>query len=184
MNEGYVRLCGQASQSLREHIHVRVPSRFDKAVSLASATWVMVVLAVGLAACTQKALFVKKLNGTLHPSMGSITPLVGQLEGMKGMVLKVDGKVEAKTGQFVNQISAALYVNGDLVDGVIHANPCPAFSSCTMAATWWLDLDAAEAANPGKFIGKPLNIELGGGLSTGSGGNSYVASFSAQLLNK
>jgi hypothetical protein len=144
----------------------------------------MLVLVIGLAACAPKALFVKKLNGTLHPSMGSITPLVGQLEGMKGMVLKVDGKVEAKTGQFVNQISAALYVNGDLVDGVIHANPCPAFSSCTMAATWWLDLDAAEAANPGKFIGKPLNIELGGGLSTGSGGNSYVASFSAQLLNK
>jgi hypothetical protein len=26
--------------------------------------------------------------------------------------------------------------------------------------SWWLDLDAAEAANPGSFKNKPLNIEL------------------------
>jgi hypothetical protein len=144
----------------------------------------MLVLVTGLAGCAPRALFVKKLNGTLHPSMGSIAPLVGQLEGKRRMVLKVDGKVEAKSGPLVNQISAALYVNGGLVDGVIHANPCPPFSSCTMAATWWLDLDAAEMANPGTIVGQPLNIELGGGLSTGSGGNSYVASFSAQLFKK
>jgi hypothetical protein len=33
----------------------------------------------------------------------------------------------------------------------------------TLMGTWWLDLDVAEAANPGVFIGMPLSVELVGG---------------------
>ncbi len=31
---------------------------------------------------------------------------------------------------------------------------------CTLTGMWWLDLDAAEAAHPGMFKGRPLNIAL------------------------
>lgn len=31
------------------------------------------------------------------------------------------------------------------------------------AGSWWLDLDAAEAANPGEFVGQPLLVRLIGG---------------------
>lgn len=34
---------------------------------------------------------------------------------------------------------------------------------CTLTGTWWLDLDAAELANPGSFKGKPLEVVLEGG---------------------
>lgn len=37
---------------------------------------------------------------------------------------------------------------------------------CTLAGNWWLDLDAAEAAHPGMFVGKPLLVELVGGDGT------------------
>ena len=33
-------------------------------------------------------------------------------------------------------------------------------SRCTLTATWWLDLDAAEVANPGVFINQPLTVTL------------------------
>ena len=34
---------------------------------------------------------------------------------------------------------------------------------CTLTGTWWLDLDAAELANPGVFINQPLTVTLHGG---------------------
>ncbi len=40
-------------------------------------------------------------------------------------------------------------------------------SGCTLSGTWWLDIDAAEAANPGIFIRQPLTITLFGGLLPG-----------------
>ena len=44
---------------------------------------------------------------------------------------------------------------------------------CTLTASWWLDLDVAEAAQPGLFINQPLTVTLRGGegiASTQSGG--------------
>lgn len=33
-------------------------------------------------------------------------------------------------------------------------------SNCTVQARFWVDLDAAELAIPGAFIGQPLNVEI------------------------
>lgn len=34
------------------------------------------------------------------------------------------------------------------------------FLNCGVTGEWWLDLDAAEAAHPGVFIGQPLKIDV------------------------
>ena len=52
-----------------------------------------------------------------------------------------------------------------------------------MTVPFWLDLDAAEAANPGVFIGKPLNIELLGGAFSSPDG-IYHATLSARMEKK
>ncbi len=38
---------------------------------------------------------------------------------------------------------------------------------CHLAATFWLDLDEAESASPGTFIGQPIKLKLIGGATTG-----------------
>jgi hypothetical protein len=47
--------------------------------------------------------------------------------------------------------------------------PSDATFGCNATGTWWLDLDAAEAAHPGAFIGKPLAIELIAGTHNADG---------------
>jgi hypothetical protein len=55
----------------------------------------------------------------------------------------------------------------------------------TATGTWWLDVDAAEAANPGMFIGKPLNITLSGAEDTGGPSNtSLTATLTARVQKK
>jgi hypothetical protein len=36
-------------------------------------------------------------------------------------------------------------------------------AACTIVGTFWLDIDAAEAANPGVFVGQPLSIVMSAG---------------------
>jgi hypothetical protein len=35
--------------------------------------------------------------------------------------------------------------------------------ACSVTGTFWFDIDAAELANPGMFVGQPLNVELTAG---------------------
>jgi hypothetical protein len=57
---------------------------------------------------------------------------------------------------------------------------------CTVTGTFWLDLDAAaEAADPGMYLGKPLNISLSAGsVAGGYSGRPYKETLSAQLVKK
>lgn len=54
------------------------------------------------------------------------------------------------------------------------------------SGSWWLDLDAAEAAHPGVFIGQPLLIRLiGGEISASIDSNGeWNASLGVQMLKK
>jgi hypothetical protein len=55
---------------------------------------------------------------------------------------------------------------------------------CTVTGTWWLDIDAAEAAHPGMFVGQPLNITLMGQELTGNGDVGLVATLTARVQKK
>src|SRR3954452_14914925 len=81
------------------------------------------------------------------------------LRGLRGYVLEVDGLL-----QIYGPDESAMYIllraNGVFLNGSDPAVDCQGEVACSLVATGWLDLDAAERSNPGKFIGKPLLIEM------------------------
>jgi hypothetical protein len=55
---------------------------------------------------------------------------------------------------------------------------------CTLTGTWWLDLDAAEAANPGGFINQPLTVTLHGGEGFAAPQSDGRVTMSARMQKK
>lgn len=80
------------------------------------------------------------------------------------------------------------------VNGLTIFEPSPGFNpqlmhacsatyvNCTTTSRFWLDLDTAEAANPGVFISQPLNIEAMALVGTGTLNASI--SIEAKLVKK
>ena len=86
-------------------------------------------------------------------------------KGKKKYVLAVEARLSSGYSQVSSYLILRTKVNGvemepsgpnDVVQAC-NGNPC------TLTSTWWLDLDAAEAANPGVFIKMPLSVTLEGG---------------------
>src|SRR6266849_4296890 len=79
---------------------------------------------------------------------------------------RVLGLVVTVNGVLMNPSTAgaAAFGEGTVIDCGF-SNPPPAV--CAASGTWWLDIDAAEAANPGLFVNQPLMITLTGGDLTG-----------------
>ena len=96
---------------------------------------------------------------------GDITPVLGQiLKGKKNTVVKVDVTldVSASAGA-VPGLYLDIFVNDVLAGG--STGQCDGASPyiCSTSATFWLDVDAAELAHPGVFVGQPLALKLIGG---------------------
>jgi hypothetical protein len=100
-----------------------------------------------------------------------------------------EGQLPPVTGPAV--IDASPTVNGIGMEpeaGPTHfsmTQQCPAnVTFCTVSGVFWLDLDVAEAAHKGMFLGKPLNITLSGEACNGGGGAITHATLTGQLLAK
>jgi hypothetical protein len=100
-----------------------------------------------------------------------------------------EGQIPPVTGPAV--IDASPTVNGVTMEpgsGATHfsmTQQCPSnITFCTVTGMFWLDLDAAEAAHKGIFLGKPLNITLSGEACNGGGGAITHATLAGQLLAK
>jgi hypothetical protein len=68
-------------------------------------------------------------------------------------------------------ISVGVLVNGipmHSADGAVASCSIGEFG-CTASGHWWMDLDAAEAANPGLLIGQPLVLRFYATEETGTG---------------
>ena len=78
------------------------------------------------------------------------------------MVMNDDGPVQISIGPLVNGVG--VWPNSAAVE---HCGA--AEFACTASGHWWLDLDTAEAENPGAFIGQPITVQLFAGESTGIG---------------
>jgi hypothetical protein len=125
----------------------------------------------------------------------SITPLpVGDtgvlltaslVKGKKKRVLAIHATLATNTGA-MGVLHLLPNVNGVAVQGTTLNEPCdPSLAHCTVSGSWWLDLDAAEAANPDVFVGEPLAIELVGGLLAGGDSDaSGTVTMSVQMLKK
>jgi len=60
----------------------------------------------------------------------------------------------------------------------------PPMAGCTLSATFWLDLDQAETASPGTFIGMPLTVTLKGGDAALVGGLPAFVSMAVRQEQK
>jgi hypothetical protein len=85
------------------------------------------------------------------------------LKGKKKRLLIVTGMFSGYAAA-QQSINLGLRVNGidiepyDTNNSRIITDFCVGF--CTLSGTWWLDLDAAEAAHPGMFNNVPLDVQL------------------------
>lgn len=107
-------------------------------------------------------------------------------KGKKGRVRRVDVRVEfADILAFTVNGFATVLVNGvplALSYGA-EGSSCGPASACSVEAYGWLDLDAAEQASPGVFVGRPLEVEVHGNVSAQEQAVVDV-SLLAQLLRK
>ena len=88
-------------------------------------------------------------------------------KGKKKSAVAVEGAMQVDVSQ-PSLPSLEVRVNGVPANGPYISTDCKfvAVQRCTLAGSWWLDLDEAEAANPGVFVGQPLVVELVGGANT------------------
>jgi hypothetical protein len=112
--------------------------------------------------------------GIPMPSLYSGPTLTGTIaKGRKGTVLAIEASISDgasyPTAAGMRVIGTLVRVNG------ITAQPNPSASyqylvdcgyvdndpvACSSTGTYWFDVDSAELANPGSFVGQPLVIEM------------------------
>lgn len=116
----------------------------------------------------QKAVFVahQDFDGCCHVSLnGQIAK--GQAHNAlmldaTFMVAPTTGCSPTDVGIFSPQVNG-IFMNPDALGLVPSASArCQGGVCPTITGTYWLDLDAAEAAYPGMFVHQPLNITLSG----------------------
>jgi hypothetical protein len=88
-------------------------------------------------------------------------------KGRKKSVLAIEAAMQVDVSQ-ESLPSLEVKVNGMSANGPAVSVDCKfvGVERCPLAGSWWLDLDAAEAASPGTFVKKPLTVELLGGSNT------------------
>jgi hypothetical protein len=179
----------QKERAMKLRIGWSVPLCIAACLSLAPLAWADATTSPG-----KNSVFVSAGNLTLPPQrVDAILAKATITKGRKDTVIAVEAMV-SKVGSTGFPVSVIIFpmINGVPVepvrgDGIAEVN-CPAATSradyCSTTGTWWLDIDAAEAANPGMFIGKPLAIELEGAESTGNGDSGEIATLTARVQKK
>lgn len=107
------------------------------------------------------------------------------IKGKAKSVLAIQATITTNTGAD-GTLHMLPNVNGVAVQGTTVNQTC-AFSvaHCTVSGTWWLDLDAAEAANPGQILKVPLEVTLQGGVLAGGDPDvSATVTLSVQMVKK
>jgi len=127
--------------------------------------------APGLAQSTspgKNAVFVASPFGPLP--MATATLLSGTIvKGRAKRVLAIEGMFTTGFGPAVGDV-VLLGARVDTISGTLAVVPpdagfrCTFGQQCTLTGTFWLDLDEAEANNPGTVVGKPLTVRLVGGV--------------------
>jgi hypothetical protein len=137
----------------------------------------------------KQAAFASANGVTLNDGDTGVAPLltVELLKGKKRSAVAVEGAMQVDVSS-PSLPSLEVHVNGVPANGPTVAVDCKyvAVQRCTLAGSWWLDLDVAEGANPGVFVGKPLTVELIGGANTYSPPISGIAdvTLTARLVKK
>lgn len=105
-------------------------------------------------------------NGDI-PASGPPLLSVTLEKGKRKHVLAIEATLTSGVDLVPGALTFGVVVNGYEAEpksaccGSFFTHPCG--GACTHTGTWWFDLDAAESAHPGTFIGQQLTIELLGG---------------------
>ena len=138
---------------------------------------VAVAVAIGLSTTAWPAAPKLPANATFNAASGVVlndgnnAPVVALSavlkQGRKKHVIAVEAAMQVATS-VASLPSLRVQVNGFAANGPTVTIDCKLVNSvrCPLAGSWWLDLDAAEAAHPGVFIGKVLIVELLAGNET------------------
>jgi hypothetical protein len=160
-------------------------------VAALSLTWSASALADGTTSPGTNSVFVSASGLSLPPGGMPTTLLSGQIKkGKRKTVLAIEAMLAKNgTGAPSGVVAITPTVNGVAVEPSSGGVTFPAKVSCAAigcftAGTWWLDIDAAEAAHPGMFVAQPLNIVLVGVESTAINDSPVAATLTARLQKK
>jgi hypothetical protein len=133
----------------------------------------------------------------LPPGIATLltTPAATLAQGLKKRVLVVDATMTTGGLAPLAPFIASMVANvngvpmepvgspfGPIMDcGGTGMSPLPPMFGCTLTASFWMDLDQAEAASPGVFIKQPLTVTLSGGNVAGGGGMPVLVSMGVHL---
>jgi hypothetical protein len=141
----------------------------------------------------KRSVFVSEEAGVTD-GFGGIVELTGTIAKAGKGILAVEGiiSIYSDAAAGTTGIYQQLLINGNSLASFTHPFSVPGpevncgsgNDQCTITASYWVDLDAAEAANPGSVKGQPLVITLRGGVLSGPGNLNYRASFSARTEKK
>ena len=157
-------------------------------------------LAIGLAATSASADTISPGKESAFASSADVSPLpnsdpanpllsVTIEKGKRRRVLVIEATVEDRSSALI-LLRIGPSVNGVGVQGPnasVNCDPANGVTVCTASGVWWLDLDAAEAASPGTFVGQPLVVKLVGGdaiTADGPGPGPYGASLVVRMVKK
>jgi hypothetical protein len=136
----------------------------------------------------KSALFMRdtgKINGN-----GYAAGVVGKLrKGVAKTIVRIDVSANVEVSTPLSRLLVFPQINSVDADTIgLFGNACDQNTSffCSVSGTFWWDIDALEAAHPGKFIGHELNIVVAAGtfLAGGGLGDAYVLSVSATVVKK
>ena len=144
--------------------------RLRPARRVAAALALAPALAFGAASTSpgKNAVAVSAQNVTLTTQF--YAPLVTGViqKGKARSLLVVEGKMTlfgtANTADIVPRVNGVVLEPGPAWGDLKFSGA----SSITISGSWFLDVDAAEAANPGQFVGKALTVELLGENDSGN----------------
>jgi hypothetical protein len=112
-----------------------------------------------------------RADGSSTPGKNSAAATVSELDlstpqtvsvqiskGQKKRLLKVEGSLV--TGPTPIVLAVFARANGVAMEPGLTSQKCDSGGDCSVNLIAWLDLDAAEAANPGLFIKVPITVEF------------------------
>ena len=122
-------------------------------------------------------------GGGPMPSADVSLVSVSITKGLKKNVLVVHGELTGRGNGNASAVRINAAVNGHGMEGETAYGNCGGSEGCSATGSWFLDLDAAEAAFPGSFIGQTLTIELVGGDAANPGRTGTI-NLVAELVKK
>jgi len=155
---------------------------------LAAVTVLALALSLSSAGVASAATTSPGKNSAFVSSSGVMTSLSTKatatiLKGKKRTVLAIEASysdgASYPTAALIRVLGMTVSVNGVLAQpnpsapyqyitdcGFVDTPPV----ACSVTGTFWLDIDAAELANPGMFVGQPLVVDFrAGDLTNGAG---------------